>query len=1096
MIRSNDQSRLQGISTNAVKHWKPKETVILPDDFLMSPKTTLKTSDSLNFLKEEQSKKPENIFENVNWNLNDEKGEIPPLKFSNGKTQTDVVEEILDLIKNGTKIIFLHGACGTGKCLDKEALIFCKPYGKNYFSYHKISDIVNKEGNILSLDGKGNIVHSKFRNVRETGTKKLFKIKTNTGREIIASENHPFLTINQDGVSWDQLNKLNNKSYICLPNYIHIEGSEDLSDNKLKILGHLISEGKLGDREGSPKYYQDKTITPLIRQDYINALKQEFPDGQIKEDHKTEVKINFYNMDTRSGTTNKLRLFIRNFGLDGKKSSDKFVPEIIFNLPEEKIAIFIQALFSGDGCIYTRKNKKGEQIIIEYGSISKRLIHDISMLLIRFGIQHTITSKRFRDNLEYSWRITISNHENIREYLKNKGYTYNELDRMLNYEEIEKLRKDIGFKKIKKNKLTLTPQVFKQGKIDFLRSHLRKVNEYIKDDILSLICNEQILWDKIKSIELLKEDITYDLEVPEKNNFIANGIIVHNSAIALNVARKLGKSSIIVPVKALQRQYEDDYTTDKFLYKNNGEKMKIAVMTGRENHDSIINKGISCADQELPENIKISEKNYSKIADYFQENPFVSGQSVQDYKNIRRLSIAPANPYWSPIVPSSYDLNQLKDAKKTKYMGCDGREYTFYHRKPGCSYYDQYLAYKHADVIIFNAAKYKAELSLGRKPATEIEIIDEADEFLDGLFQQEDINLTRLGNNLSTIIPESLDSKETIRKIVSLIGLEEQNKRALGIDEGQVYNLDETRIREIFKLLAKDKELESEILLDENNYSNRALEISRNLEEMTEEVYLSYRKEEERLYIKLVSTNLSQKIQELLEKSKVLLLMSGTLHSEKVIKNIFGMNQFKVILAETLNQGAIEIVMTGKEKDCKYSNFSDGQHSRKEYLEALNLIVERSKKPSLIHVNAFQDLPTEDEKSLFNLKQLTTQENLRETQSEDKTGRTVSIFKQGLNDKLFTTKCSRGIDFPGNMCNSVIFTKYPNPNISDTFWKILQKTHPDNFWEFYMDKAYREFLQRIYRAVRSKDDHVYIMSPDLRVLQSVKKLQNEGSNNK
>jgi len=1138
MTKSSDQSRLQNLQTNVLKLWKPKETVVLPDDFIFdesgklktSESSKLKTSDSLSFLKEE--KKTENIFENSNWDLNDEKGKIPPLKFSNNKTQEDIVSDILNLIKDGTRIIFLHGACGTGKCLDKETLIFCKPDGKSCFSYYKISDIVDKEGEILSLDKKGNIISSKFKNVRETGTKKLFKMKTNTGREIIASENHPFLTINQYGVSWNQLNKLNNKSFICLPNHINIQGSEDLSDSKLKILGHLISEGKLGDKAGSPGYYQDKTITPLIRQDYIDALKQEFPEGKIRDSHKTEVRISFNNKNTTFGTTNKLKLFIRKFGLDGKKSADKFVPEIIFNLSEKKIAIFIQALFSGDGSIYSRKNK---QIVIEYSSISKRLINDISVLLIRFGIQHTITNKKFRDNLEYSWRITISNHENIRryiekigflgekqvlalslllkckihkftnidkvpriirEYLKNKGYAYNELDRMLNYEEIERLRKSIGFKKIKKNKLTLTPQVFRQGKIDFLRTHIKKVNEYIKDDTLSLICNEQILWDKIKSIELLKEDVTYDLEVPEMHNFIANGIIVHNSAIALNVARKLGRSSIIVPVKTLQRQYEEDYTEKKFLCKPNGEKMKIAVMTGRENHDSIINKGISCADPELPENIKISEKNYVKIAEYFKNNPFVSGQDMPDYKHIRRLSIAPANPYWSPIVPSTYELNQIKDAKKVKYLGCDGREYTFYHRKPGCSYYDQYLAYKNADVIIFNGAKYKAELALGRKPATEIEIIDEADEFLDSLFQQDEINLTRLGNNLSTIIPESLDSKETIRKIVSLIGLEEQNKRALGIDEGQVYNLDETRIREIFKLLAKDKELESEILLDENNYSNRALEISRNLEEMTEEVYLSYRKEEESLYIKLVSTNLSQKIQELLEKSKVLLLMSGTLHSEKVIKNIFGMNQFKVIRAETLNQGAIEIVMTGKEKDCKYSNFSDGQHSRKEYLEALNLIVERSKKPSLIHVNAFQDLPTEDEKSLFNLKQLTTQENLRETQSEDKTGRTVSIFKQGLNDKLFTTKCSRGIDFPGNMCNSVIFTKYPNPNISDTFWKILQKTHPDNFWEFYRDKAYREFLQRIYRAVRSKDDHVYIMSPDLRVLQSVKKLQNEGNNNR
>lgn len=593
-----------------------------------------------------------------------------------------------------------------------------------------------------------------------------------------------------------------------------------------------------------------------------------------------------------------------------------------------------------------------------------------------------------------------------------------------------------------------------------------------------------------KTQEDVVNEILDSIKHGERIIFLHGACGTGKSAIALNVARKLGKSSIIVPVKALQKQYEDDYMEKKFLYKSNGQKMKIAVMTGRENHDSIINPGLSCADPDLPENIKLTEKNYNKIADYFRNNPFVSGQDVPNAKNIRRLSIAPSNPYWSPIVPSSYDLNQLKDAKKIKYEGCDNREYTFYHRKSGCSYYDQYLAYKNADVIIFNGAKYKAELSIGRKPQTEIEIIDESDEFLDSLFQQEDINLTRLANNLNTIVPDSQESKETVKSILDLISMEEQNKRALGIDENEVFSLENTKIRKIFRLLAKDKELESEILVDDNNYANKALEIAHSLEEMTDEVYLTYRKEEESLYIKLVSTDLSQKIEELLSKSKVLLFMSGTLHSEKVIKNIFGMSKFKVIQAETLQQGAIEIEMTGKEKDCRYANFTANNHTRKEYLEALNLAVEKAKRPTLIHVNAFQDLPSDEEKVKYNLSQLTSQESLIEHQRNDKTGKAIAVFKQGLNDKLFTTKCSRGIDFPGNMCNSVVFTKYPNPNISDTFWKILQKTHSDHFWEFYRDKAYREFLQRIYRAVRSKDDHVYILSPDIRVLQSVKKLQN------
>ena len=580
----------------------------------------------------------------------------------------------------------------------------------------------------------------------------------------------------------------------------------------------------------------------------------------------------------------------------------------------------------------------------------------------------------------------------------------------------------------------------------------------------------------------------------EKIIFLHGACGTGKSAIALNIARVLGKTSIVVPVKALQKQYEDDYTSKKFLFKKNGQKMKIAVLTGRENHDSLINPGISCANPELPENIKITEKNYPKLAEYFQSNPFVVGREIPDLKHIRRLSVAPANPYWSPIVPSSYDLNQLKDAKKIKYEGCNNREYTFYHRKPGCSYYDQYLAYKNADIIIFNAAKYKAELAIGRRPATEVEIIDEADEFLDSLFQQEEINLTRLAASLASLIPENITTRETISKILELLKFEEQNMRVLGRDESQVFHIGETNLTKILKLIEKDKELEAEILLDENSYANKTLELANDFADLTEDIYLTYRKEEENLYVKLVSTNLAPKIQELLDKNKSLVFMSGTLHAENVLKHIFNIKNFKKVEAEAMHQGAIEIVMTGKERDCRYSNFSDGSHSRENYLKALNQIVEKAKRPTLIHVNAFQDLPTEEEKIKHHLNQLTSQEQLRHLQEEDKTGKAVAIFKQGLNDKLFTTKCSRGIDFPGEMCNSIIFTKYPNPNISDTFWTILKKTHPTHFWEFYRDKAYREFLQRIYRAVRSHDDHVYILSPDLRVIKSIQELQKKNHN--
>ena len=189
----------------------------------------------------------------------------------------------------------------------------------------------------------------------------------------------------------------------------------------------------------------------------------------------------------------------------------------------------------------------------------------------------------------------------------------------------------------------------------------------------------------------------------------------------------------------------------------------------------------------------------------------------------------------------------------------------------------------------------------------------------------------------------------------------------------------------------------------------------------------------------------------------------------------------------------MEISRTGKEFDCKYSNFQSKRFSREDYLKSLNKSVEKSERPTLIHVNAFKDLPSSSEIFELELTELISQENLRELQYEDKIGDRIVKFKSGNSNILFTTKCSRGIDFPGSTCRSVIFTKYPNPNINGTFWKILGKIHPDYFWEFYKDKARREFLQKIYRALRSKDDHVYILSPDIRVLNAVRELQLKNS---
>jgi len=562
------------------------------------------------------------------------------------------------------------------------------------------------------------------------------------------------------------------------------------------------------------------------------------------------------------------------------------------------------------------------------------------------------------------------------------------------------------------------------------------------------------------------------------------------SAIALNIARILGRASIVVPIKSLQRQYQKDYMDEMFLLKFNGEKLRISIITGRANHDSIFEPGVSCAYPFLPDTIQIIEKNFKKLKEFYEKNPFIKNKSLNNINQLKRISIAPINPYWSPIIPVKYNPN-LPDAEKKMYKGLKGMDFVFYHRKKGCTYYDQYQAYFDSDVIIFNSAKYKIEVALNRKPVTDVEIIDEADEFLDSFSTQSELNLTRLRNSLANIYPEYNGTVEIIDGIDNLIKLEVKNKRAVGVNENKIFHINDTNIKKILSLLLKDGIIESEISLEDSdsNYVGKSLEVAKNFEEFFSDTYLTYRIHEDNLYVNLVTTNLSKRLQEVLDKNNAFVFMSGTLHSKNILEKVFGITNYSFVEAETIPPGTIEINKTGKEFECNYKYLNSDKDKRRQYLDGLSVCIKKSKKPALIHINAFSDLPNEEEIKKFALSNLLSRDELIKQQKKDKTGKLVLRFKEKLFDSLYTTKCSRGIDFPGDSCSSVIFTKYPNPNSQNTFWKVLKKTHPNYFWDFYKDKARREFLQRLYRALRSPDDHVFVLSPDSRVLNTVRDLQ-------
>ena len=123
----------------------------------------------------------------MTWNLYEGDKFLEPLKFSNGKTQEDVVKEVLNAIKEGQKIIFIHGICGTGKSaialniarnLGKTSIVVP---GKNlqtqYQKDYEGTKYLLKKSKLEDIDS------SKFPQLKKlANNKEKLKIKVMTGR--------------------------------------------------------------------------------------------------------------------------------------------------------------------------------------------------------------------------------------------------------------------------------------------------------------------------------------------------------------------------------------------------------------------------------------------------------------------------------------------------------------------------------------------------------------------------------------------------------------------------------------------------------------------------------------------------------------------------------------------------------------------------------------------------------------------------------------------------------------------------------------------------------------------------------------------------
>lgn len=386
--------------------------------------------------------------------------------------------------------------------------------------------------------------------------------------------------------------------------------------------------------------------------------------------------------------------------------------------------------------------------------------------------------------------------------------------------------------------------------------------------------------------------------------FLQGAVGTGKSVVALHLIAEYGKGIIQTPTKALESQYERDYSRGNLrILLNEGGSLEVEQLKGRNN--------FTCP-------------HYTDVRCDYRGLPCIRPLGKRE----SRAGVASECPYWSPVTRAEYAerFAELLGAGLSKYEAVGG-EYGFVHRKENCPFYNQYQAYlKDGVATVMNSALWNIETLSGRKARVPIEIIDEGDAYFDGLCLR--VNVTEA--MLKGIINKYKDFvKEDLKDEL----LEEFSSIVEGY-KGQVAPAE--RFSSFLKDLEKLQDITGE--LDKINI----------IGDYREEAYAGVFQDSVMFYLAEPSLVLD----ELMKKSaRKLVFMSATFQKLSVLKEVYGLDphDYAFCFGERKHPGTVYLKTTGSELPVNYRNWRD-EEFRRGYFNLRDSIVEKATEPKLIQV--------------------------------------------------------------------------------------------------------------------------------------------------
>ena len=340
------------------------------------------------------------------------------------------------------------------------------------------------------------------------------KIKTRSGKELICSPEHRLYT---------------DKGYkkcedITIDDYLYhvcsaMDFGEDIDRYELFFITCMIFDGHCKTNRFKFDHKKDEVIS------FFKVCLNELGITYSERDRDSCSELRIHN------TNKKTEKLIEKYGLLNCLSKEKRLPKQFFNMSLRNRYDFLGIMFATDGWINDGKSPCGISLA------SKELICDIQRLCETCGIYTYYSEKTARcDGKEFpAYTLAIPDEffhivaENC--YCLGKEDRVNERMAYLHSLDFKPYCNNVNYPKSvlescqefrkENNKSWSRNKSFKREKVQEFNNRTHLLDDVVSNDFV---------WDKIVSIEYDEETVPMvDIEVEDVHNFIADGLVSHNS---------------------------------------------------------------------------------------------------------------------------------------------------------------------------------------------------------------------------------------------------------------------------------------------------------------------------------------------------------------------------------------------------------------------------------------------------------------------------------------------------------------------------------------------------------------------------------------